>query len=137
MTGQIRVTLGRVRVDGAAVARWQRDGNGEILDHLMVRGTRVQAEARRLVRKRTRLLERSIVKRVDLSGGVPSVVVVAEQPYAVHEHEGTSPHVIRPRSRRVLRFVGRGGAVVFARRVMHPGTKGSKFLTRALAAAKD
>jgi len=133
----VKVTLGKVRVDPRAVAAFQRDGGGPVVADLMMRGTRVQARARQLVRKRTRTLERSIVKRVDMAGGVPSVLVVAEQPYAMFEHEGTDPHEIRPRRRKALRWVTSGGAVVFARRVRHPGTVGSKFLTKALDAARD
>lgn len=51
--------------------------------------------------------------------------------YAVMHHEGTEPHEIRPRARRALRFP-KGGMVVFAARVWHPGTAPVKFLTRWL-----
>jgi hypothetical protein len=50
------------------------------------------------------------------------------------EHDGTAPHVIRPRTKKMLRFPS-GGAVVFARVVHHPGTTGSQFMTRALPLA--
>ena len=45
-------------------------------------------------------------------------------PYAaIHEFGGrTGPHVIVPRNASVLRFFGRDGTVVFARRVNHPGS---------------
>lgn len=43
--------------------------------------------------------------------------------YARHVEFGTGPHEIVPRRRNVLRFVTRDGAVVFARRVSHPGTR--------------
>ncbi len=43
---------------------------------------------------------------------------------------GTRPHVIRPVRARVLRFAVRG-AVVFAMRVQHPGTKPNPFIRRA------
>ena len=51
--------------------------------------------------------------------------------YALWHHEGTRPHVIRPRNARVLRFQV-GGATVFATRVNHPGTRPNRYLTDAL-----
>lgn len=45
--------------------------------------------------------------------------------------KGSRPHVIRARRRKALRFVV-NGKVVFRRSVMHPGTRGSGFLTRSL-----
>lgn len=45
--------------------------------------------------------------------------------------QGSKPHVIRARRRKALRFVV-NGKVVFRRSVMHPGTRGSGFLTRSL-----
>ena len=43
---------------------------------------------------------------------------------------GTKPHVIRARRARFLRFVV-GGKTVFARKVNHPGTRGTRFLYNA------
>lgn len=51
--------------------------------------------------------------------------------YAPYVHDGTRPHVIRPRRRRALKF-NVGGQVVFAQSVNHPGTRSRPFLTRAL-----
>jgi hypothetical protein len=51
--------------------------------------------------------------------------------YAQMVHDGTRPHVIRPRNAQVLRFRV-GGQVVFARVVNHPGTRAQPFLDRAL-----
>lgn len=45
--------------------------------------------------------------------------------------QGSRPHVIRARRRKALRFVV-NGTVKFRRSVMHPGTRGSGFLTRSL-----
>ena len=50
--------------------------------------------------------------------------------YALYVHEGTRPHVIRPRFRQALRFQV-GGSTVFARRVNHPGTRGRPWLRNA------
>jgi hypothetical protein len=51
--------------------------------------------------------------------------------YALAHHEGTAPHVIRPKSGKMLRFVSRG-QVVYAHVVNHPGTKANKYLADAL-----
>ena len=56
--------------------------------------------------------------------------VVADTPYARFVNYGTAPHVIEgnPLAFRV------GGSMVFARRVMHPGTKPRPFMEAAAAA---
>jgi len=55
--------------------------------------------------------------------------------YVMPHHDGSPPHIIAARRRgRYLRFE-MNGAVVFRRQVRHPGTRGTKFLTRALPAA--
>lgn len=55
--------------------------------------------------------------------------------YMVYVDRGTKPHVILPRNARVLRFEV-GGDTVFARRVNHPGTKATHWISRAVEAAK-
>lgn len=53
--------------------------------------------------------------------------------YALYMHEGTSPHVIRPRRAPALRFFWkRIGDVMVTTRVMHPGTRPVRYLTRWL-----
>jgi hypothetical protein len=56
--------------------------------------------------------------------------------YVMPHHDGTPPHIIRARRAKALRFEWRG-VVVFRRQVRHPGTRGTKFLTRALPLAGD
>ena len=51
-------------------------------------------------------------------------------PHALFVHWGTRPHVIRPRKRKSLRWVGPGG-FVFAKQVNHPGFEGDAYLVRA------
>lgn len=56
-------------------------------------------------------------------------------PHARFVHWGTKPHIIRPKNKKVLRFVPRGGnAFVFAKIVHHPGYKGDPYLVRARTA---
>ena len=52
-------------------------------------------------------------------------------PYARMHHEGTKPHIITPNNGRALRFFVRG-AVVFAHKVRHPGTRPNRYLTDQL-----
>ncbi len=55
--------------------------------------------------------------------------------YASAIDGGAQPHLIRPRRADALRFIGRGGAVVYTQLVRHPGNKPYKFLYRATNAA--
>jgi hypothetical protein len=48
--------------------------------------------------------------------------------YAAAVHQGTRPHLIRPRNAQALRFEGAGGGIVFAAVVHHPGTRPRPFL---------
>ena len=59
-------------------------------------------------------------------------------PHALFVHWGNRPHVIKPKDRKMLRFVaGQGGGThfVFARFVKHPGYKGDPWLVQAADAA--
>ncbi|WP_448497847.1 hypothetical protein [Mycobacterium syngnathidarum] len=58
--------------------------------------------------------------------------VHAKADYALYVHEGSRPHLIRPRKAQALRFQI-GGRTVFARLVRHPGTKARPFLRNAAA----
>lgn len=66
--------------------------------------------------------------------------------YAAPVHEGSRPHDIVPRRASVLAFpaagsatragrVRRGGQVIFAKRVRHPGNKANPFMLRGLRKA--
>lgn len=56
--------------------------------------------------------------------------VHARTEYAAAVHEGSRPHVIRPRRAKALRF-DVGGRTVYARLVRHPGTRARPFLRNA------
>lgn len=61
----------------------------------------------------------------------PRVTIEVNVDYASFVHDGTRPHIIRPRNARALRFMV-GGQVVYARVVHHPGTRARPFLDRAV-----
>lgn len=129
--------LGEMVIDPTKLAAFAKGGTGPVLRDLMRRGTNVQVAARARVRKRTRKLEKSIVKRANVDARGPVVYVVTSVDYARYENDGTRPHVITAVNKKVLRFPGRGGQLVFVKQVHHPGTTGSHFLTLALQAARD
>lgn len=102
--------------------------------------TRVLPAAKRFVGKDTTRLEKSIREQSGvLSTRGPFSQVVAgwtgtnggARSYVWPHHEGSAPHIIRARRAKTLRFEIRG-VVVFRKQVRHPGTRGTKFLTRAL-----
>lgn len=81
--------------------------------------------------------------KVNPKGGASIEVDTDDEIYA-YVHEGTRPHVIKPKRAKALRFQsghtaktrpgviksGSGGSfgpTVFSRRVMHPGTKARRF----------
>lgn len=64
------------------------------------------------------------------AGAGPQGRVEARAPYAKFVEEGTAPHIILPRRRKVLRFV-QNGAVRFSRGVFHPGTEPRPFMAEA------
>lgn len=68
--------------------------------------------------------------------------------YAAPVHEGSRPHTIVPTRRKALRFAPgggstlsgrprRGAAVVFARRVRHPGNRGNPFMVNGIRTAME
>ncbi len=126
-----------VVLDPAALQRYIDAGNGPVVAELVRRGERVKNGARRRVGKDTLRLHNAIVKRVVSYKGRPAVTVgFSGVPYGIHHHDGTRPHIIRPRRKKVLAFyLPKAGKVIFAREVHHPGTKPNRFLTDSLADA--
>jgi hypothetical protein len=96
-----------------------------------LRKTAAQAKVNTPVR--TGFLGRSIeeepvneVSPLRFEGGV-----TATAHYAAAVHEGTRPHVIRPRRAGGVLAFDMGGRTVFARSVNHPGTRARPFLLNA------
>ncbi len=50
--------------------------------------------------------------------------------YALFVEKGTKPHIIKPKKKKALRWVG-GSGFIFAKEVHHPGYKGDPFLRRS------
>jgi hypothetical protein len=68
-----------------------------------------------------------------ISGRVLRITNAKE--YASAIDGGARPHTITPKRGKFLRFIGRNGSTVFARRVNHPGNRPYKFLYRATMSA--
>lgn len=126
-------------MDPAKLAELLRSPSGPVMRRLIEDGEAVKDEARRLVRvhkpvpgerrkRRPGTLRDSIVKRIR-PGGI--VEVGSEDDIALIEHEGTEPHTISGNPKLVF-WWGKAGRVVAFPKVNHPGTTGSKYLTRAL-----
>lgn len=131
-------TIAIVKIDEAGFRSTFEDRNSDVGRDLSQRATRVQRGARRQVGVKTGLLRRSIVKQWrDVTAGRGELVIAVGSPldYALLHHDGTRPHVIRPRPpRKALRFVV-DGHVVFATKVNHPGTRPNHYLTDNLPLA--
>lgn len=144
-----------VKLDSRAIAELLRSEDGPNARFLTEQATRVQERSKELVGVSkgplhgTTLvggqeahLRDTIVKRFVQDDNGPAVLVGSEHPIAYLHHEGTRPHVIRPRRAKTLRFAVSGGSaifapgggfIVFAREVHHPGTAPNRYLTDAMS----
>lgn len=73
------------------------------------------------------------VEDVKVTGMSARTAVVVEKDYAAAVHDGSKPHIIRPKNKKALAFKI-GGATVFAQKVKHPGAPARPWL---LNAARD
>lgn len=92
-------------------------------------GARMVLGARKMVGVQSGRLQRAIHYRISRTPhGQVLIVGVKGVPYARSHHEGTRPHLITPQRAQALRFSA-GGRIVYARQVLHPGTKPNKYLS--------
>jgi hypothetical protein len=91
------------------------------------RARKVQAAAVLQAGFRTGALKSSIsvTQSRELYG--QSAKIGSTLPYALLHHEGSRPHLITGRNGGMMRFTSRG-RVVYARQVMHPGTRPNRYL---------
>lgn len=108
---------------------------GSVGRHLAEKGAMISVAAKAQVGVRTEALKNSIHVRHFRDSRGQSIKVGSPLNYALAHHEGTKPHIIKPKRAQVLRFT-RGSAVVYAHSVMHPGTEPNKFLTDNLGLIK-
>ncbi len=65
-----------------------------------------------------------------------SVSIYPAVKYALPVHEGSRPHVIVPKTKKMLAFKI-GGKMVFAKRVNHPGNKPNPFVDRTVSKSES
>lgn len=89
-----------------------------------------------------RIRDRAIDEAPYVTGALKKSITVSESkdkvviwaggggaPYAPYVHEGTRPHVIKPKKKKALFDIKRG--IFFGKRVNHPGQKPNPYLLRA------
>jgi hypothetical protein len=76
-----------------------------------------------------RRIKKTVRHKTRRAGSVQTATITSGS-LSVWAEFGTRAHIIRPVTARVLRFVGRNGAVVFARVVHHPGTRPIPFFRK-------
>lgn len=98
---------------------------------MVVATTSVQNDAKKKrvgsFKNQTGDLRRSISRRVE---GAHKGIVFTDMKYAPFVEFGTKPHVIRPKTKKMLAFKI-GGKMVFARKVNHPGTRAYNYMKDA------
>jgi hypothetical protein len=129
---------GSGEVNDAQLSAFVHNPGGPIRQDLTRRAVAVQASMTRGCPRHTHRLVNTIRKNDGRVGPNPSVDVLCGRDgltdYLGYVLAGTSPHLIRPRNRQVLRFMA-GGAIVFTTLVRHPGTAPNNFMLRALPEA--
>lgn len=119
---------GDYRVSQADILRIVNEPGGEVLNRLNRVGRSVVSAAQAQVGKKTLELMHSIHYELQNYRGLPALWIGSTNSIAYLHHEGTRPHAISARNAQFLRFSSRG-RMVYARTVMHPGTKPNRFLT--------
>lgn len=102
--------------------------SGMVGRYLAKKGKEVEVAAKAQVGVRTGALRASIHMRHLRDSRRQYVMVGSRLNYALLHHEGSKPHMIMADNAKMLRFV-KGGSVIYAHSVMHPGTKANRYLT--------
>lgn len=109
-----------------------REPGGLVYPYIEKKAKQVVRLAKAQVGVDTGDLKRSI--GYTIRGGAPVYAkITASDKKAMMHHEGTKPHIIRPKKAQALRFSSHGKIVV-TKLVHHPGTKPNHFLTDPLKA---
>jgi hypothetical protein len=123
--------MAKVTYYSGALDRLLIQEGGPIGQYLKRKGNEILVSARARVGVRTGALRASLHMRHMRDSRGQQIWIGSNLKYALAHHEGTKPHVITPKSGKMLRFVSRG-TVVYAHAVNHPGTKANKYLADAL-----
>lgn len=119
-------------IDEGGISELFSSPQGDVYKHMQSQAKKIVLLAKRYVGKRTHRLEQSIGFNIYRLGSQGVYFVVeAKNSIAFIHHQGSRPHVIVARPGRALRFKDRG-RVVYARAVVHPGTRPNPYLVTAL-----
>lgn len=121
-------SISKVKFDETKLDFILNEPKGMVGKHLRWIGLEIIIGAKAMVGVRTGRLRRSIKMKQGRTSRYQYMEVGSNVKYAYMHHEGTSPHQIRARAGRIMRF-NVGGRVVYARKVNHPGTRPRKYLT--------
>lgn len=124
----------RLKLDNRKLDDLLNSPTGAVGQHMRRIGLNILMGARRMVGVDTGRLRASLYMKHARRSRYQYVQVGSNLRYAYMHHEGTKPHIINPDRGRVLQFNVRGRRV-YARRVVHPGTRGRKYLTIPLRRA--
>lgn len=149
----VRVTYTN-QLSPAAIRAFVTSPSGGIYQGILARGLRVETRAKRNLaggssgpkRIDTGRLRSSITTIMVIRNGLPAALIGTNVKYAIFVHGGTGlygplHHLIRPRSRKVMRFRAKGGSrgrgrggIVYTR--YSRGMQANKFLRDALSAGR-
>lgn len=101
---------------------------GNVSKYLVKKAIIITAKAKAQVGVKTGALKKSIGWKYGRSLLGPYVEIGSSLHYAYLHHEGSRPHLIRPKRAQVVRFSSKG-STIFAHRVVHPGTRPNRYLT--------
>lgn len=119
--------------DRGEIQRLLHGRDGMVARDMMKRAVKVQAGAIRQAHKRTGRLARSIHTE-PFFRPLTGVYIGSNVRYAMLHHEGARKHPIEAKPGRMLTFTSNGRRV-YARKVLHPGTRPNRFLTDQLIKA--
>ena len=118
----------KFEIDRAEYERLFEAPNGMVGRYLRRTAIRLQMLARRQVGVDTGALRRSINYKIVRDSLGLVAVIGSDNRIALLHHEGSDPHIIRPRRAQTLRFYSHG-RIVYAQVVRHPGTRPNRYLT--------
>lgn len=131
MADDITFTFQKLTLYDAPMNEMLKSPNGMVGKHLRDIGRTIVIAAKRQVGVDTDELRASI-GMIHSRGLIEQYITIgSDVGHALEHHEGTRPHMIRAKNHEFLRFSA-GSRVVYARQVMHPGTRPNHYLSDQL-----
>ena len=123
--------VGNVKIYDAKLKTMLKGPRGDVAKFMRGIGQEIQVLAKQQVKIRTGKLRSSIRVTQRTWRTERAVEVGSKMKYAYMHHEGTRPHLIVPVRATHLKFRS-GARIVFAKSVLHPGTRANPYLRRAM-----